>query len=162
LLREQVSRQDLDAGKRLKLALALLPADPAQVEYLYGRLLAAGPDEVTAIVDLLGPYRYELVERLWAVLEDRAADPGRPLRAAGALAVYAPEDGRWEKVSGDVAGLLMAESALVVGKWAEALRPLRRFMLPPLAALLLEEGRAAESRRLITGIYAGYVEGVPD
>jgi formylglycine-generating enzyme required for sulfatase activity len=61
-----------------------------------------------------------------------------------------------------VAGRLVAEQALVVGKWAEALRPVRRSLLPPLAALLLEEGRAAESRRLITGIYAGYVEGVPD
>jgi formylglycine-generating enzyme required for sulfatase activity len=35
-------------------------------------------------------------------------------------------------------------------------------LLPPLAALLLEEGRGAESRRLITGVYAGYAEGVPD
>src|SRR5262249_11090334 len=55
-----------------------------------------------------------------------------------------------------------AEHALVVGKWAEALRPVRRSLLPPLAALLLEEGRSAEARRLITGVYAGYVEGVPD
>ena len=40
---------------------------------------------------------------------------------------------------------------------------MRRWLLPPLAALLLEEGRGAESRRLITGVYAGYVEGVlPD
>jgi formylglycine-generating enzyme required for sulfatase activity len=76
--------------------------------------------------------------------------------------MYAPEDGRWEKVSGDVAGRLVAENALVVGKWAGALKPVRRFLLPPLAALLLEEGRGAESRRLITGVYAGYVEDVPD
>jgi formylglycine-generating enzyme required for sulfatase activity len=161
LLREQASREDLDDGKRLHLALALLPSDPTQVEYLHGRLLAADPDEVVAIVDLLGPYRDQLAGSLWAVLEDRAADPGRRLRAACALAAYAPDDGRWEKVSGDVAGRLVAEHALVVGKWAEALRPVRRFLLPPLPALLLEEGRAAESRRLITGVYAGYVEGVP-
>jgi formylglycine-generating enzyme required for sulfatase activity len=35
-------------------------------------------------------------------------------------------------------------------------------LLPPLATLLVEKGRGAESRRLITGLYAGYVEGVPD
>jgi formylglycine-generating enzyme required for sulfatase activity len=76
--------------------------------------------------------------------------------------MYAPEDGRWQKVSGDVAGRLVAENALAVGKWAEALRPVRRSLLPPLAALLSAEGRGAESRRLITGVYAGYVEGVSD
>jgi formylglycine-generating enzyme required for sulfatase activity len=163
LLREQASREGLDDGKRLHLALALLPSDPAQVDYLHERLLAnAGPEVVVAIVDLLGPHRDELAGPLWAVLEDGAADPGRRLRAACALAAYAPEDGRWEKVSGDVAGRLVAENALVVGKWAEALRPVRRSLLPPLATLLLKEGRAAESRRLITGVYAGYVEGVPD
>jgi formylglycine-generating enzyme required for sulfatase activity len=75
--------------------------------------------------------------------------------------MYAPEDGRWEKVSGDVAGRMVANN-LLVGKWAEVLRPVRRSLLPPLAALLLEEGRGAESRRFITGVYAWYVEGVSD
>jgi formylglycine-generating enzyme required for sulfatase activity len=84
------------------------------------------------------------------------------LRAACALAAYAPEDGRWEKVGGDVAEHLAAENALAVGKWAEALRPVRRSLLPPLAALLLKEGTSAASCRLLTGVYAGYAEGVPD
>jgi formylglycine-generating enzyme required for sulfatase activity len=164
LLREALVKAegDGDARKQLHARLALLPSDPGQVDYLHQRLLAAGPDEIGAIRELLAPHGDGLVEPLWAVLGDRAADPGRRLRAACALAVYAPEDGRWEKVSGDVAGRLVAEHPLVVGKWAEALKPVRRSLLPPLAALLVEEGRGAESRRLITGVYAGYVEGVPD
>ena len=56
----------------------------------------------------------------------------------------------------------MAENALVVGKWAEALQPAGRHLLPPLAALLLEEKRSAAERRTITGVYAGYAEGVPN
>jgi serine/threonine protein kinase/formylglycine-generating enzyme required for sulfatase activity len=164
LLREALvkAEADGDARKQLHARLALLPSDPGQVDSLHERLLAAGPDEIGAIRELLAPHSDALGESLWAVLEDRAADPGRRLRAACALAVYAPDDGRWEKVSGDVAGRLVAENALVVGKWAEALTPVRRSLLPPLAALLLEEGRGAESRRLITSVYAGYVEGVPD
>jgi formylglycine-generating enzyme required for sulfatase activity len=153
---------DGDARKQLHASLALLPADPGLVDYLLERLLAAGPDEIGAIRELLAPHGDTVGEPLWAVLEDRAADPGRRLRAASALAAYAPEDGRWKQVSGDVAGRLVAEHALVVGKWAEALRPVRQSLLPPLAVILLEEGRGAESRRLITGVYAGYVEGVPD
>jgi formylglycine-generating enzyme required for sulfatase activity len=164
LLREALARAeaDGDARKQLHARLALVPSDPGQVDDLRERLLVAGPDEVGAIRELLAPYSDALVGPLWAVLEDRAADPGRRLRAACALAAFVPDDGRWEKVSGDVVGRLVAENALVVGKWAEALRPVRRSLLPPLAALLLEEGRGAESRRLVTGVYAGYVEGVPD
>jgi formylglycine-generating enzyme required for sulfatase activity len=163
LLREQASREDLDGGKRLHLALALLPSDPGQVKYLHERLLAnPGPDEVVAIVDLLAPHKATLAEPLWAVLEDRAVDPGRRLRAACALAAYAPEDGRWEKVSGDVAGRLVAENALVIGQWAGALKPVGRHLLAPLADLLLEEKRSVESRRTITGVCAVFAEGMPD
>jgi hypothetical protein len=164
LLREALAKAEADgnARKQLHARLALLPSDPGQVDHLRERLLAAGPDEIGAIRDLLAPHGDTLAEPLWAVLEDQAADPGRRLRVACALASYAPEDGRWEKVSGDVAGRLVTENALEVGKWAEALRPVRRSLLPPLAALLLEEGRSAEARRLITGVYAGYVEGVPE
>src|SRR5262249_54438281 len=148
--------------KQLHASLALLPSDPGRVDYLRERLLAAGPDEIGAIRELLAPHGDTLGEPLWAVLEDRAADPGRRLRAACALAAYAPEDGGWEKVGGEVAGRLMAENALVVAKWAEALRPVRRSLLPPLAALLLDEKRSAAERRTITGLYAGFAEGVPN
>jgi len=153
---------DGDARKQLHASLALLSSDPGQVDYLRERLLAAGPDEIGAIREILAPHGDALGPPLWVVLEGRGADPGRRLRAACALAAYAPVDGRWDKVSGDVAGRLVAENALEVGKWAEALRPVRQSLLPPLAALLLEEGRGAEARRLITGVYAGYSDGVPD
>jgi hypothetical protein len=164
LLREALvkAKADGDARKQLHARLALLPSDPGQVDYLREHLLAAGPDDIGAIRELLAPHGGTLGAPLWAVLEDRAADPGRRLRAACALAAYAPEDGRWAKARGDVAGRLVAENALVVSKWAEALRPVRRSLLPALAALLLEEGRSAESRRLITGVYAGYVQDMPD
>jgi serine/threonine protein kinase len=164
LLREALARAeaDGDARKELHARLALLPSDSGQVDSLRERLLAAAPDDIGAIREILAPQKDALVEPLWVVLEDRAADPGRRLRVACALAMYAPEDGRWEKVSGDVAGRLVAENALVVGKWAEALQPVRWSLFTSLAALLLEEERSAESRRLITGVYVVYVEGMPD
>ena len=151
-----------DARKQLHASLALLPVDDGQVEYLYGRLLAADPQEVIVLREALRPHAGTLGERLWAVLEDAKADPGQRLRAACALAAYAPDDGRWEKVGGDVAGRLAAENALVIGQWAGALKPVGRHLLPPLAALLVEEKRSAAERRTITGVYAGYAEGVPN
>ncbi|HKI32519.1 MAG TPA: SUMF1/EgtB/PvdO family nonheme iron enzyme [Gemmataceae bacterium] len=151
-----------DARKQLHASLALLPGDGGQVDYLYGRLLAAEPQEVIVLREMLRPHAGALGERLWAVLEDAKGDPGQRLRAACALAAYAPDDGRWEKVSGDVAARLVAENALVIASWAGALKPVGRHLLPPLAVLLLEEKRSAESRRTITGVYAGYAEAVPD
>ena len=44
------------------------------------------PQEVTAIRQALEPYKAELGERLWEVLEDRQADLDRRFRAACALA----------------------------------------------------------------------------
>jgi serine/threonine protein kinase/formylglycine-generating enzyme required for sulfatase activity len=164
LLRQACSEAEAggDARKQLHASLALLPSDPIQVDYLRRRLLTAGPDEVVAIRDVLAPHKETLAAPLWAVLEDRAADPGQRLRVACTLAAYAPDDGRWEKVGGDVAGRLVAENAFAIGRWAEALRPVGRHLLPPLALLLLEEKRSAESRRTLTGVYAGYTEGAPN
>src|SRR5262249_3528270 len=62
----------------------------------------------------------------------------------------------------DVAARLVAENAFVIGAWAGALKPVGRHLLPPLAALLVEEKRSAAERRTITGVYGGYVEGVRD
>jgi len=67
-----------------------------------------------------------------------------------------------DHVSGDVAGRLVAENALVIGRWAEALRPAARFLLPKVAACLLEEGRGAANRRTITQLYWNYARGRPD
>jgi serine/threonine protein kinase len=151
-----------EGRKQLHVSLALLPVDATQVEYLYGRLLTAEPQEVNVLAEALRPHAETLSGRLWAVLADAKADPGPRLRAACVLAAYAPDDPRWENVSGDVVARLLAESALLVGRWAEALQPVRRILLPPLAVALLEEKRSTAERRIITGIYAGYAEGVPD
>jgi formylglycine-generating enzyme required for sulfatase activity len=151
-----------DARKQLHASLALLPWDPGQVEYLYGRLLAAEPQEVIVLREALRPHAEALAERLWEMLQDTKGSPAQRLRAACALAGYAADDSRWEKVSGYVAGRLAAENALVLGKWADALRPVRQSLLPPLAGFLLEEGRGADERRKITGLYADYAKDVPD
>jgi len=76
----------------LHISLALLPVDTAQVEYLYGRLLASEPWEVPVIRDALAPYRDVLLHKLWAVVAapEQGKDAQR-LRAAAALAQYDPQ-----------------------------------------------------------------------
>jgi formylglycine-generating enzyme required for sulfatase activity len=152
-----------DTRKQLHASLALLPVDDGQVDYLRRHLLTAEPQEVIVLREALRPHPRVWGEPLWAVLGDAQADPGQRLRVACTLAAYAAGDVRWEKKVGvDVADCLVAENAFVIGRWAEALKPVGRQLLLPLAALLLEEKRSTAERRTIMGVYAGYAAGVPN
>jgi formylglycine-generating enzyme required for sulfatase activity len=164
LLREAYARAETDGDRRKQLhaSLALLPADPNQVEYLYGRLLHAEPHEVSVIRGALLPHKAELSDRLWGVLDDAQADPDQRFRAACALASYTPEDPRWEKVSGDVAARLARQHPLVLGTWAGALRPVADRLLPPLASFLEDEGRHGSERAVIASLYQTFADGRPD
>ena len=72
LLREayQEAEANHDRRKQLHASLALLPVDPGQVDYLYGRLLDAEPHEVPVIRDALAPHKEALLDKLWAVWND--------------------------------------------------------------------------------------------
>jgi formylglycine-generating enzyme required for sulfatase activity len=112
-LRRYLEESPPDSKEHLHAGLALLPVDGGQVDYLYERLLAAGPADLPVIRDALLGHRDALVGRLWVVLEDEEADEERRFRAACALATYdAMEDEasrkRWQGVSSFVADQLLA------------------------------------------------------
>jgi formylglycine-generating enzyme required for sulfatase activity len=153
--------QNNDARKQLHVSLALLPVDPGQLEYLKERLLSAEPAGVLAIRAGLQPHRDTVSPWLWEVLEDRKKPPDERLRVACLLAEYAAEDNRWDTVSADVAAALVAQPALVMGRWADALKPVREHLLPPLANIMIE-GRGAGQRATVVGIFAGYAAGLSD
>jgi serine/threonine protein kinase/formylglycine-generating enzyme required for sulfatase activity len=157
----QAEREN-EPRKQLHSSLALLPVDSGQVEYLYGRLLQAEPQEVIAIRGALLPHKAELGERLWSLLEDRKADTDVRFRAACALAGYTPDDPRWEEVSGDVAARLVLQNTFALGTWAEALQPVGPSLLPPLASFLEDENRNGSGRGVIANLYRTFAEGQPD
>jgi formylglycine-generating enzyme required for sulfatase activity len=147
-----------DTRKQLHASLALLPLDATQVEYLYGRLIDAEPQEVPVIRDALAPYKSELVDRLWSVVE--RPEPGKErqrLRAGAALAKYDPGSTRWEAASRDVAEDLVAVNAVYLGLWSEAFRPIKGLLLSPLSAIFRDRKpeRSAE-RNLATNLLADY------
>ncbi len=75
-LRTLAAQSPEDSKERLHASLALLPTDPGQVEYLCGRLVSAGPNELPVIRDALADHRDELRERFWPML--RGPGPPRP------------------------------------------------------------------------------------
>jgi hypothetical protein len=62
LLRNENDKAVASSRKRIHTSLALLPVDPGQRDYLYGRLLNAAPQEVPIIRDFLAPHKGELLD----------------------------------------------------------------------------------------------------
>jgi eukaryotic-like serine/threonine-protein kinase len=144
--------------RRLNAALAMLPADPGRVDYLYERLLDAEPQEVGVIARALSVHKDALVARLWSVAErPEKGRESRRLRAAAALAEYDPESERWDKTGGPVAEQLVTVNPVFLAPWMNALRPVRDKLLVPLAAVFRDrkEERTAE-RSLATSLLADY------
>jgi eukaryotic-like serine/threonine-protein kinase len=151
------AEKDNDRRKQLHASLALLPVDASQVEYLYGRLLDAEPDEVPVIRDALTPHKEQLVEKLWAVVESPEKDKeSQRLRAAAALAKYDPESEKWAKLQAAVGNDLVNVPAVYLAMWLESLRPVREKLLAPLAVVYRDGKRRETERSLATDILADY------
>ncbi len=163
LLNIKFEQAEEGSRQRLNMALALLPVDATQVEYLYKRFLDAAPNEVPVIRDALAPYKDELIEKLWAVAEQPAqGHEERRLRAACALAAYGPEDQRWAKVQDRVADDLVAVPAVYLATWMDALRAVRGKLLSPLSVVFQDAKHPEIERSLATDILADYVADRPD
>jgi formylglycine-generating enzyme required for sulfatase activity len=134
LLKDQHARAAADSPQQLRTSLALLPVDPGQVGYLYGRLLGAEPQEVAVLRDALAPHQAVLRDKLWRVATQPA--PGKPwqrLRAAAALATYDPDSPRWEECQAQVAADLVAINPVYLEPWSDCFRPVKGRLLEALS-----------------------------
>jgi formylglycine-generating enzyme required for sulfatase activity len=162
-LRRAAEENDDGSRQKLHAALALLPTDPGQRDYLADRLLDAGPHEVAVLRDALRPRHEELRERLWGAAEQPpAGKEARRLRAACALALYDPESARWAGVRDAVTADLVSVPAVHLARWTEALRPARGHLLAPLATIARDSGRRETERSLATDVFAEYAADQPE
>lgn len=162
LLRDEKEKAANDPRKQLHASLALLPVDAGQMDYLYERLLTGEPQEVVVIREALSGHKDDLTERLWALLENPKNDQERRLRAACALAIFAPDDVRWEKVGPDVAATLVNQEPFVIAQWANALKGAGRWLLSPLGDFLVDESRSLPAKSLVAKVYGHFATDVPD
>ena len=163
LLRQQNSQSADTSRQKLRTSLALLPVDPVQVDFLYGRLLAAEPSEVLVIREALLPYRRAFVERLWSAVQmPEKGEEGERLRAAAALAEYDPEDGRWATCIPLVLNDLLRENTIFVDQWTQAFRPIKGRLLPTLGAVFRDpRPEFAAERSLAASLLADYTAADP-
>jgi eukaryotic-like serine/threonine-protein kinase len=161
-LKELLQQPDIPDKERLRISMAMLAEDEGQASYLRGRLLVAEPAELPVIRTALIPYRDKLTAELWPIAEDPQSDKGRRFRAACCLAAYDADSPRWPKAAALVAESLATENPLVVPAWMDALRPVRRVLLPPLTDVFKDARRSESERSLTAGILANYGADQPD
>jgi serine/threonine protein kinase/formylglycine-generating enzyme required for sulfatase activity len=147
---------------KLHASLALLSVDATQVNYLFGRLLDAAPNEVTVIRDALVPHKDQLLDNLWAVVErPEKGKKHQRLRAASALAKYDPESNKWAKASALVVNDFVLENTVFLGLWSEAFRPVKNQLLSPLSDIFRDRRPDYKERYVATSILADYAADNP-
>jgi formylglycine-generating enzyme required for sulfatase activity len=153
LLRQDQSdaRASGDDGKRLRAGLALLSRDAGQVEYLYDRLVNAAPSDIDVLRVALSGHKERLIERLWGVAESRPGDQ-QYLCAAAALALYSPENSRWNAQSPGVAAALVRSSPVVLKYWIDALEGVQGKLVVPFSGIARDTTRAANERLRATSL----------
>jgi formylglycine-generating enzyme required for sulfatase activity/tRNA A-37 threonylcarbamoyl transferase component Bud32 len=161
-LRQLLKQPDLGAKERLRLSLAMIADDEDQVAYLRERLLSGEPAELLVIRTALLPHSDNLVTGMWRTVEDQAMSKERRFRALCALAGFDPASPRWTNAGKSAAEALVRENPLPAVTWVEALRPVRRSLLPGLQAVFCDRQRSDSERSLATGILADYAAERPD
>jgi formylglycine-generating enzyme required for sulfatase activity len=144
------------AKDRLHASLALLPDEPGLSEFLAEAALTADPAQVTVIGGALLPSREQLTDHLWGLVLDRRTLPGRRLRAACLLADLDPEGPRWALAAAPVVAILAAEDPVPAAGWTQALRPGRRWLVRPLAAVFRDRATSETSRIVVARALADY------
>ncbi len=150
-----------DSRKQLRASLALLPSDSGQATYLYEQMLKVDPQQLGIIRSALTPYQSDFRQRLWSELAE-INNPARRLRAACALAAYAPGDPRWDRYGAFLVQSLVGENALLLNYWKELLEPVRDLMLRSLADAVADNRWSDSQRRTLTDLYSGFGEGQPE
>jgi formylglycine-generating enzyme required for sulfatase activity len=148
-------------ARRMRLALALLPDEPAGVRDPLAdwMLQAEDPAEVLLVRRALRPHAAELVKRLWRRAESAAA-PGERFRALAALAEFDPDNPAWSSAGGAAVEGILSANPLYLGAWVEAFRPVRGYLLEPLGEVFRGR-RLAEQRQAAASVLAEYAADRP-
>jgi eukaryotic-like serine/threonine-protein kinase len=160
-LRDLAHRAGGDPRSHLAYSLALLPGDRGQFDYLYRRVLEAGPTEMEVLRDSLSPYRNAVEKRLWKDLREAKLGEARILPVAGLLARYDPENPGWADLADKVSEAIVKAKFYDVSGWRAALRSVRMKLINPLARIFRESAPDHIEHDLATELLADYADDQP-
>ena len=136
-LRVRLARSAPNSQEALHYQLALLPDDPAQVGPLAGQVSAAHPEDIHVILKAMEGRESTVIDQFWDVLLDQEVHGSPKVRAACALAAFAPGDPRWPDVAPDVVEGLIAEDLFSIVYLSELLKPVKEHLLSALKSTFM-------------------------
>ena len=162
LLKQAEDRAKEGSHQKLRLALALLPVDAAEVVYLQDQLVLVPPSQFPVLRDALLRQKDAIVEPLWSVALDPGHQTQERFQAACALATFVPGDERWSQINTLVASHLVSLQASDFLAWRDALRPAKNKLLKPLASIYRDPAQERQYRIYATETLADYSADRPD
>src|SRR5262249_49867697 len=119
---------------------------------------------VTVLRNALLPYKEDLRQRLWAVVErPERGKESHLLCAACALATYDPNSPRWDMASTRVVHQLVAENPVYLDLWLKGFRPIKDKLLPPLGVVFRDRRAERGPERSLATVYlADYAADQPE
>jgi serine/threonine protein kinase len=163
LLKTKTAETEDGSADKLHLALALLPVDESQIDYLRGQLPVCTLTQFPVLREALLPHKDKLTEALWQVATDEEREATIRFQAAAALAEYVPDDQRWQATAPFVAQhLTAAVSSVYLGQWRELLRPASQQLTGPLTAIHADRDRSEKQRESAAFVLSDYLGDEPD
>jgi formylglycine-generating enzyme required for sulfatase activity len=157
----QVWNEEGASSRGVHAGLALLHVQPEEVRDRLAALLPEmrSPLEVLLVCDELEPFGNELAPGLWKQL-DNTSNRDRHIRLLVALAEFDPESPRWPRAADTGLYALVYADSLHLGRWVEALRPVRKAWLAPLTEVYLGH-YFPERREAATVVLADFLRDDP-
>ncbi|MEW6302884.1 MAG: protein kinase [Verrucomicrobiota bacterium] len=135
LLKERYEMAADTSDARLHIALALLPVDARQTDYLRRRLLDISAAQFPTVRQALLRHKDSCIRPLWETAGDAARPGEERFQAACALAAFDPASERWKDLGPFVAGRLVRVLPTDLATWQKELRPVRSLLMAPLETI---------------------------
>lgn len=162
-LRTKTAEATDGSTAKLVLALALLPVDESQIDYLKEQMQVCTLEQFPVVRKALLPHKAKLTDALWRVVQDEQRDPGQRFQAAAALAEYAPDAERWQAAAPFAAQYLTsAVSPVYLGQWRQLFQPASKALTGPLAGIHAERSRPEKQRQAAAFVLSDYLAEQPE
>ena len=142
------AKQGGDEGRASCASLALLPVDESQVEYLYDRCSTPSRTKFDGDPPGLAAAQGRADREAWAVVEVAAEATRQRLARRRALALYAPDDPRWQTPRPESPRSLLAVNPFFVGTGPTPCGAFRTSWSGPLSGIARDPDPAMTNERL--------------
>jgi len=164
LLDRKFESPALTEKQKLRVALALLPVDESNIDYLLDSMLNGTPEEFIVVRDALVLHKESLIGKLWPIANDHANDSSQSFAAACALATYDADNQHWgnHELTDFIAAQLVKVLPSEFLNWQSAFLPVKTHLISPLSDIYRDDSRSDSERSFATDTLASYLRNDAD